>query len=40
MSITNRIGRHRTAWLAITGSALDADTAMDWGLVDELASVP
>lgn len=36
VSITNRIGRHRTAWLAITGTALDAGTAQHWGLVDEL----
>jgi hypothetical protein len=39
VSITKRIGRHRTAWLAITGKALDAETALDWGLVDELARV-
>jgi enoyl-CoA hydratase/carnithine racemase len=40
VSITARIGRHRTAWLAITGSAIDAETALAWHLVDELAPVP
>jgi enoyl-CoA hydratase/carnithine racemase len=34
--IPRRIGRHRTAWLALTGTRLDAATALDWGLVDEL----
>jgi hypothetical protein len=36
VSITRRIGRWRTAWLALTGEAIDAQTALDWGLVDEL----
>lgn len=35
-SLARRIGRHRTAWLALTGVALDAATALRWGLVDEL----
>jgi hypothetical protein len=35
-SIPRRIGRHRTAWLALTGATLDAPTALTWGLVDEL----
>ena len=33
-SIPRRIGRHRTAWLALTGGELDAGTAERWGLVD------
>jgi hypothetical protein len=33
-SIPRRIGRHRTAWLALTGAELDARTAERWGLVD------
>jgi enoyl-CoA hydratase/carnithine racemase len=33
-SIPHRSGGQRTAWLAITGAALDAATALDWGLVD------
>jgi hypothetical protein len=37
VSLARRIGRHRTAWLAITGDRLDAETALQWGLVDELA---
>jgi enoyl-CoA hydratase/carnithine racemase len=35
-SIPRRIGRSRAAWLALTGVALDAATALDWGLVDEV----
>jgi hypothetical protein len=34
VSLTRRIGRLRTAWLAFTGCAIDAGTARDWGLVD------
>jgi 1,4-dihydroxy-2-naphthoyl-CoA synthase len=37
VSLPRRIGRHRTAWLALTGHPLDAATALDWGLVDEIA---
>lgn len=33
-SLPRRIGRHRTAWLAISGEALAAETAHAWGLVD------
>jgi enoyl-CoA hydratase/carnithine racemase len=33
-SIPRRIGRHRTAHLAIAGRPIDAATALDWGLVD------
>ena len=36
VSLPRRIGRHRTAWLALTGAAVDADTALRWGLVDEV----
>jgi enoyl-CoA hydratase/carnithine racemase len=36
-SIPRRIGRHRAAYLALTGIPLDATTAAAWGLVDELA---
>lgn len=39
VSIPGRIGRHRTAWLALTGERIDAPTARRWGLVDEIASV-
>lgn len=36
-SIPRRIGRQRTAYLAIAGVRIDAPTALAWGLVDELA---
>jgi hypothetical protein len=39
VSLPRRIGRHRTAWLALTGLTVDAATARDWGLVDEVAPV-
>ncbi len=36
-SIARRIGRQRTAWLALTGRRIDAATALAWGLIDGLA---
>jgi enoyl-CoA hydratase/carnithine racemase len=36
VSLPARIGRHRTAWLALTGLPVDATTAHAWGLVDEV----
>jgi len=36
VGIPRRIGRQRTAWLALTGARLDAATAHAWGLVDEV----
>jgi uncharacterized protein YciI len=36
VSLPRRIGRERTEWLALTGEPIDARTALDWGLVDEL----
>ena len=36
VSLPRRIGRHRTALLALTDTAIDAPTALAWGLVDEL----
>lgn len=38
VSLTHRIGRLRTAWLAFSASTIDARTALSWGLVDELTS--
>lgn len=38
VSITRRVGRQRAAWLALTGTAIDAATALRWGLVDEVAA--
>jgi enoyl-CoA hydratase len=37
VSIPRRIGRQRTAYLALAGVRLDAPTALRWGLVDEIA---
>lgn len=36
VSVSRRIGRHRTAWLAVTGETIDAPTALEWGLVDDI----
>lgn len=36
ISIARRMGRQRTAWLALSGRRLDARTALHWGLVDAL----
>ena len=36
VGITRRIGRWRTAYLALTGQRIDAQTAAQWGLVDAL----
>jgi hypothetical protein len=40
VSIPRRIGRWRTLMLALSGRALDAPTALAWGLVDELEDSP
>ncbi len=37
VGITRRIGRWRTAYLALTGSPVDVTTALSWGLVDQVA---
>jgi hypothetical protein len=39
VSITRRIGRHRMAFLAVTGRTIDCDTALAWGLVDRVIPV-
>lgn len=36
VSIPRRIGRHRTAWMVLTGTPIDAATALQWGLVDAI----
>lgn len=33
-SVPRRIGRHRTAWWALSGRPIDAETALAWGLID------
>lgn len=34
VSIVSRIGRHRLAYMALTGARIDVETALAWGLVD------
>ncbi|MFV9453443.1 enoyl-CoA hydratase/isomerase family protein [Rhodococcus sp. NM-2] len=36
VSVPRRIGRWRAFWLCATGAALDTDTALAWGLIDEI----
>jgi hypothetical protein len=38
VSLPRRIGRQRTAYLALSGARIDADTALSWGVVDELVA--
>ena len=38
VSLPRRIGRHRTALLALTGIEVDADTAQGWGLIDRVVA--
>ena len=35
-SIPRRIGRHRAAYLALSGRPIDAQLALEWGLVDQI----
>ena len=37
VSLPARIGRLRTAWLALSARTIDASTALAWGLVDEIS---
>jgi enoyl-CoA hydratase/carnithine racemase len=37
VGLTRRIGRQRTAALALTGTTIAASVARDWGLVDEIS---
>ena len=37
VSVTRRIGRHRSAYLGLSGRVIDAETALRWGLVDRIA---
>jgi enoyl-CoA hydratase/carnithine racemase len=34
VSVPRRIGRSRALWLALSGDPIDAETALQWGLVD------
>lgn len=37
VSLPARIGRHRTALLALSGTLIDAQMALSWGLIDQIA---
>lgn len=36
VSIPRRIGRQRTAWLALSGTRIRVQTALEWGLIDAI----
>jgi len=38
ISLPRRIGRHRTAFMGLSGARIDAQQALAWGLVDEIVS--
>jgi enoyl-CoA hydratase/carnithine racemase len=40
VSLPRRIGRQRTAWLALSGRRIDVATAIEWGLVDRVSGRP
>lgn len=40
VSMTRRIGRQRLAWFVLSGRRINARTALEWGLVDELRDEP
>jgi enoyl-CoA hydratase/carnithine racemase len=37
VSLPRRVGRQRTAWMALTGARVDVATAARWGLIDAVA---
>ncbi len=36
VSILRRIGRHRLAWWVLSGKKIKAETALQWGLIDQI----
>ena len=38
VSVPRRIGRWRAAWMMLSGARVDTDTALRWGLVDEIGA--
>lgn len=38
VSLPRRIGRQRTAWLALSARRINAATALDWGLIDAIVT--
>jgi enoyl-CoA hydratase/carnithine racemase len=39
-SIARRVGRHRAAFLMLTGISIDSSQALRWGLIDEVSDAP
>jgi enoyl-CoA hydratase/carnithine racemase len=39
-TIPRRVGRERTCFMALSGRAVDATTALVWGLVDAVEAAP
>lgn len=37
VSILRRIGRQKTAWLALSGKRINAENALAWGLIDDIS---
>jgi enoyl-CoA hydratase/carnithine racemase len=40
VSIPRRIGRQRAAWLGLSASMIEAETALQWGLIDQFEDTP
>ncbi len=40
VSLPRRIGRQRTAWMALTGERIPVEQALAWGLIDEVENAP
>lgn len=38
VSISRAIGRHRTAWMVLSGQRIAAATALDWGLIHQISA--
>jgi len=36
VSVANRIGRHRLAWMVLTGKKINTKNALEWGLIDAI----
>lgn len=40
VTVSRAIGRHRTAWMVLTGKRVSARQALEWGLVQHIADLP
>ena len=36
VSVSRRIGRHKTAYMVLSGKRINAETAYKWGLIDNI----